>query len=246
LSFRFVLDSSKVQPWEAYAALQIAACIGGAVVLDNPHVLNTLLQSIVGASPLGLDLLSMRTLAFDKVPAEREHAYIQALADVSGISHNGPVAVPTFAARDRGPRLRGYVDKFILFAPFPVDNSLALPMTVWRGVVRVLRMFGCRVMIASDGKRMDECAFTEPEYLREHEYIWAVQNAAVTVGVPNLLTWMAGDSQKATVLFYPDTIPLVRWYWQDGREGHNVRRLIFEPDKLLLPVLLSALRDTLK
>lgn len=63
------------------------------------------------------------------------------------------------------------------------------------------------------------------------------------MGVPNAWTWAATAWKKKQIVMYTDKVPVPKWMPYDYGECKIV---VYDPNKLIIPVTLSALRHLIR
>jgi ADP-heptose:LPS heptosyltransferase len=138
----------------------------------------------------------------------------------------------------------------VIVCPFPLHSTLQLPITIWQPVIRHLRSYGMRVRIMGEaGDRMDACSFTEAETLSNlsvRKKLEAIASADLVVGVPCAWMWTTTSWDKKMLVFYPDGIPMERWFPKvEHSAGSNQRWMLYQAWNLQVPIMLSGMKQLL-
>lgn len=132
----------------------------------------------------------------------------------------------------------------IVLCPFAFTGAFNIPQNVWKAVTRHLRSSGAPVTLMGEPQeRMDIGNFTEGAILSRlslYEKMQVLASAKVVVGVPNAWTWMASAWSKKVIIFYPDGIPVERWY--GFYNERSLGRVLYQPSAIQIPLMLAGLR----
>jgi hypothetical protein len=162
--------------------------------------------------------------------------YVGVLASASGLV-GLKISVPTF------PAIRPLQSASIVIAPFPIEQEMALPETVWRAVLHLLRSYGLRIyLLGNRGQWQDCCAFTEDEILSEHsvaEKLSILAGAELVVGLPNEWLWSATAWTKKITYWYPDNVSPKRWF---PYAHQSYGRMVYAANQIQIPVIINQLR----
>lgn len=226
---------ARTTTWESVATLQLANSTGTKVISDDPEIAALIQLSGLQAIPPAAGAAPLYFEAYRAIDEETvDSSYHQVLARVSGQK-----CVPSLLQIDVASEDKGH----IVICPYGPKKELAIPLSVWRAVVRHLRSYGRRVYLMADkGERMDGIAFTEAEILSERsmkEKLEVLATATLTVGVPGAWMWLATSWQKQLIVLYPEGIPPRKWF---PFVHENFGRLLYPADRLQIPVFLAGLR----
>ncbi len=131
----------------------------------------------------------------------------------------------------------------IVICPYTFHRDLELPIPTWEAIIRTLHSYGEPVyLLGEPGQRFTSAKFTENYVLSDLpilEKLEFLAKARLIVGVPNAWTWLATAWKKHLVYFYPERIPVRRWFWA---QHDNYGRCVFDPKRVETPVVLAGLR----
>jgi ADP-heptose:LPS heptosyltransferase len=229
--------------WEAVAT---ALLVDGSVVTIHPDVHNACSQEIVDLLNTGImspcmadtDISMSYHDAFRNVETQTD-SYLDLLASANNLVKPGTVARLCNKPCTAKPT--------IIVSPYSVSPSLDLPHEIWKHIVKQLRTYDADVLLLDDnGKRLDVAAFMENEILSLIDVAGkkeVLDAASLVIGLPNAWTWLAAEMETSMILLYPDTVPQHRWFWKDYK---GLARLVFEKNKLEIPILLTGIRKLIE
>ena len=230
--------------WETVAAIQVMQSIGctsaQADLADSDSARLLDLAGICGTGGLGSVPVPLQTAeAYRAVNASTE-SYQDVLARRSGLDCRRMKA-PQFPNAGIGHSLSGG----IVICPFEINDAFKFPWQIWRAVVRHARTYGLPVtLLGRPGQRMDYATFTEGSILSELSMIdkmKALADSRLVLGIPNEWTWMAPAWKKKVLVFYPDDLPVDRWFGFDVAP-YTLGRVMYTRSQLQIPVLLAGAR----
>jgi hypothetical protein len=235
--------------WETVAAIQVMQSLGiggrfprfDGVVSD---VVRLLVMAGVCKKEQMMPAMPLQTAeAYRAVNASTE-SYQAVLARRSGLDCRRMKA-PQFPNAGIAPSLSGG----IVICPFEINDAFKFPWQVWRAVIRHARTYGLPVtLLGRPGQRMDYATFTEGSILSELPMIdkmRALADSRLVLGIPNEWTWMATAWKKKVLVFYPDDLPVDRWFGFDVAP-YTLGRVLYTRSQLQIPVMLAGARRTIE
>jgi len=230
---------ARTKLYDVVVAIQIAQATGEKVAAADPDSTALLECAGVDASVRGVG--DPKTLSFGRafVLASKDSvpypAVVAAESGFSGITLDKPkFNVPV---REGLPRA-------ISMCPFPIVAGLSFEDNrPWAFVHQHLKTYGQDVLLVGDHNEwLDNCPLPECDILSEAPMPLKLSYLAAStlvVGVPNAWTWVATALGVPVVLFYPDWMPIHRWF---PFEENNLGRALFShPTEV--PMVLAALRQ---
>lgn len=251
---------SKIELWEAVAALQIIQALERQGPVELIQTTNFRAQQLFSLADMkiGNDRDSAKGLLFEAARNKVEggdEAYLRVLARENGFDDlfsmvtlaraiDALALTITEPTVVEAPKLLRYQpsEKVIVLCPFALKKELDLPSYVWKNITRLLRTYKYPLLLIGEpGKRL-AAGFTESEILSDQALdtqIKALASAVLVVGVPNGFTWLATAWQKKIALLYPEEIPPKRWFWYCN---DNYGRIFYQTEHVKVPIMLAGLR----
>src|ERR1035437_3145276 len=226
---------SQIELWEQVAAVQVAQAVHAD--LNSLHIDPDLLaaasmpQAIVEPDFM-LDFLSAYRRADDSATP-----YTDLLAGSSG-----------FAVKTAAPRLvlPDAARECIVVCPYGLRKDLELPLQVWPMIIHNLKSYGFPVVfMAESGQRMEGAKLAEADILAEcslADKMRVLASAKLIVGGTNAYLWLATAWDKKQIIFYPDSVPISRWF---SFESMSFVKLCYTRHDVRLPMLLAGLRSAI-
>lgn len=224
--------------WEAVATIQIAQATGHKILYSS----DTDIWDLCQAADVGFatELLAASSLAYGAAYRTIDSAntsYVEVLAQLSNIS--GTFDKP-LDIRITEPKSVEY----IVVCPFTMRKELELPTVIWQAIIKILRLYEVPIYLLSGrGEWQDECGYSESEILSERDIntkLKFLSGASLVVGVPNEWLWLASAWSIKTLYFYPNDLPVNRWFWF---RGEHYGRIVYQSRSLQLAVLLAGVRQ---